>query len=71
MISKSRLDEMSNNELWALHLEVNDLLTEKLTAQKDELERRLLALQVNDPDRRQKARPASARPLAILQGAQQ
>jgi DNA-binding protein H-NS len=37
-------EKMSTEELWALHAEVRVLLTAKITAEKHELERRLLRL---------------------------
>jgi len=50
------IENMSSRELWTLHLEVNAVLSEKLAAQKDEIERRLRLLQLTNPDRRSKRR---------------
>jgi hypothetical protein len=51
------LNKMSSKDLWALHLRLNALLIKRLTAQKEETERRLRELEANNPDRRSKRRP--------------
>ena len=54
---KFNLSSLSTDELWALHEQVGNILAEKITAEKRELEQRLAKLnsgimaKVNRPDR--------------------
>ena len=41
---KPKIDEMSSEELWALHLEIKKLLVSRLNTQRRELEARLRKL---------------------------
>jgi hypothetical protein len=50
-MSKFEIDKMSNDELWALHLEIKERLLKRLNAQKQELEERLRTLNLKPEDR--------------------
>jgi DNA-binding protein H-NS len=51
-MKRAELDRMSTDDLWSLHVEVSELLQQRIQAEKLQLEERLKQLQAPVPGRR-------------------
>jgi DNA-binding protein H-NS len=51
-MKRTELDRLSTDDLWLLHLEITELLQQKIQTEKLELEKRLRRLQTPVPGRR-------------------